>query len=184
MQNLEQKQSVVKKFLSSKEPRLVNYYVAIAVEIILLYFFNNIVFASIVFLSAKALTDCLWSINLALGAGIIVNFIFLLYRPRWFCHLLQAVLNALSILALYVILRIFPFIFDVDIYRKITQILLLFMMVGIGVGFIVEVVKFGFAWMHRQPPPSPPITPVFRLPPEPPPAPPASSLPPEPPQPV
>ena len=181
MQNSDINKSISKKILSSKEPRVVSYYVAISVDIILLYFFNNIIFASISFLSSKDLINCLWAINLALGAGIIGNFIFLLYRPRWFYHLIQAVLSALVILAVYTIYRIFPFTFGVDIFRTITRIILLIIMAGTAIGFMVELVKFTITWMHREPPPAPPISPVSPLPPEAPPTQPVSALPPEPP---
>ncbi len=196
MQNSDKRQLIGKKFLSSKEPRVVNYYIAIAVDIILLYFFNNIVFANIFFLSAKDLTNCLWAINLALGIGIIGNFIFLLYRPRWFRHLVQAVLNALAVLAVYVIFRVFPFTFTDDVWRTVARIIMIIIMVGAGIGFVVEVVKSGIAWLHREPPFAPTATPVSpseagppasSLPAEEPPPPPppsepepsASSLPPE-----
>jgi hypothetical protein len=179
MQNFNQNKSISKRILSFREPRIVNYYVAIAVDIILLYFFNNIVFASISFLSSKDLTSCLWAINLALGAGIIGNFIFLLYRPRWFYHLVQAILNALIILAVYTIYRVFPFTFSADVFQTVTRTILIIVMAGSGISLIVEIVKFGSAWFHREPPPASPVSP---LPPEPPPTQPVSAVPPEPPQ--
>jgi hypothetical protein len=207
MQNSDRKQSISKKFLSSKEPRLVTYYISIAVDIILLYFFNNIVFANIIFLSSKNLTNCLWAINLALAAGIVGNFIFLLFRPRWFRHLIRAVLYTLALLAVYVIYRVFPFIFSADIFRTVTRIVLVIIMAGTGIGVVLEVIKFGVTWIHRQPPagllispvtppqvgspasqfspessPEPPASVSPSLP-EAPAAPPASSLPPEPPRP-
>jgi len=160
MQDLDRKITPSRKFLSSKEPRLVNYYIAMAIDIILLYFFNNIVFANIIFLSMKDLTSCLWAINLALGAGIIGNFVFLLFRPSWFRHLVQAVLNALALLAVYTVFRIFPFVLNTDILRTVTKVVLVVIMAGIGLGFVIELIKSGFAWTHRAPPPTPPISPV------------------------
>jgi hypothetical protein len=181
MQNSDINKSISKKILSSKEPRVVNYYVAIAVNIILLYFFNNIVFASISFLSSKDLIRCLWAVNLSLGVGIIGNFIFLLYRPRWFYHLIQAILSALVILAVYTFYRVFPFTFSSDVFGTVTRIILLIIMAGTAIGFIAELVKFAITWMHRQPPSVPQTSPVSPLPPEPSPTQPLSDLPPEPP---
>lgn len=181
MGNSDEKLSIGQKPLSTKEPRVVNYYIALAIDVILLYFFNNIVFANIIFLSAKDLTSCLWAINLALGVGIIGNFIFLLYRPRWFRHMVQAVLSALAILAVYTIFRVFPFTFSDDIFRTITRAILIIIMVGAGIGFVVEMVKSGIAWIHKEPPPTSSVLPVAPPQPEPLPVSPVSGSGPEPP---
>ncbi len=168
MQNVNCNKTLVKNGVSSTEPSIANYYVGMAADIILLYFFNNIKYVEIPFLTTKDYISCLWAINLALGAGIIGNFVLLFYRPRWFPHLVQAILNALSILAVYIIYKIFPFSFSAISFQTATRIALILIMAAIGIGLIVEVIKFGKALVHREPPATPPVSPISPLPPKPP----------------
>lgn len=168
MQNINNKKSYVKNDGRSVETGIAKYYIDLAANIILLYFFNNIIYANIPFLANKSYISCLWAINLALAVGIIGNFILLLYRPRWFHHLVQAVLSALIILAAYIVYRIFPFTFNSDVLQTVARTLLLIIMAGTGIGLIVEVVKFSISFMHREPPGTPPVSPLSSLPPEPP----------------
>jgi hypothetical protein len=58
-------------------PGLVNYYVGLAIDIILLYALNNIRYLNSSILIKDEYVSCLWAINLALGMGIIGNFILL-----------------------------------------------------------------------------------------------------------
>jgi hypothetical protein len=182
MQNINNTELLGKKSHSSSKPRVVNFYVGMAVDIIFLYFFNNIVFVKIPFLVTNSFVSCLWAINLALAAGIIGNFVFLLYRPNWFVHLIQAVMNALVILAVYVVFKIFPLTFDSSGLETAARIILIVIMAATGIGFIVELVRAGIAFTRREPPdpPVPPISPISALPSEPP-APPPESPPSEPP---
>jgi hypothetical protein len=168
MQNVNENKSIGREDVASEEPSVANYYVGIGADILLLYFFNNIKFVEIPFLTTKDYVGCLWAINLALGMGIIGNFILLLYRPRWFPHLVQAILNALSIFAVYIIYKIFPFSFSNSNFQTAARIALIVIMAAIAIGLVNEVIKFGKTWMHREPPPIPPVSPVPPLPPEPP----------------
>lgn len=173
MQNTNDNKILNKNGWSSPKPSVANFYVGIAADIILLYFFNNIIFVNISFLVTKQFISCLWAINLALGIGIIGNFILLLYRPKWFVHLVEAIINILVVLAVYTVYRIFPFNFSAGGLQTAARVILLIIMAGTAIGFIVEAVKAGVAFAHREPPPQPPIppiSPVSPLPPEPPPA--------------
>jgi hypothetical protein len=184
MQNINENNKVAKSNRSSAKPGAATFYAGLIANIILLYFFNNIIFANIPFLVTKDFISCLWAINLALGVGIIGNFICLIYHPRWFPHLVQALLNLLVILAVYTVYRIFPFNLSSEGLQTAARIILLIIIAGTGIAFVVEAVKAGIAAVHREPPPStpapptPPISPASPLQPEPP----ISPLPPEPPQ--
>jgi len=160
------------------------YYALITISILLLYVFNNLlanvtnpiqvnltsgypgIIESLVrflaefrlgFLTIEFLA-CLWAVNLALSFGIVGNFLLLVYRPRWFHHLVQAVLYALGILALAVILRIFPFDFDTDIMATAARIIIFILMVCLGAGLIYSIYASARAFINREPPaPSVPV---------------------------
>ncbi len=126
---------------TDRVPGIANYYIGIAVDIVLLYAINNLVYFEIPFLTDQ-LISCLWAVNLALGMGIMGNFILLIYRPHWFYHLVQFMMNALFILALYVLLRIFPFNISQSILQSTLKVTLIVVMSGIGIASFVEIVKF------------------------------------------
>jgi hypothetical protein len=139
-----------------------NYYVSIAVDIVLLYVLNNLQYFGISIIT-KDYISCLWAINLALSFGIIGNFILLLYRPRWFHHLVRSILDALALFAVYVVFKIFPLSFDTDVLPTSVRIILILIMAGIFIGFIVELIRLAVALSRRRPTsqtPVPPLTPV------------------------
>jgi hypothetical protein len=136
-------------------PRIAHYYIAIAVDIVLLYVLNNLRYMGISLIT-DYFTSCLWAINLSLSFGIVGNFTLLLYRPRWFHHLVQAILSLLAIIAVYVVYSIFPFNLGGELLPRALRIILILIMAGAAIGLLVEVVKFTLAWMQREKPPAPP----------------------------
>jgi hypothetical protein len=153
---------------STKERKtgLASYYAAIAVDIILLYVLNNLRYMNVSIITPD-FTSCLWAVNLSLSVGFFGNFILLIYRPRWFHHLVQAALSLLAILAIYVVYKIFPFDLDREAFRTAVRIFLIFIMAGAGIGFLVEFIRFIIASVRREQTPRPPITPPASAPPEP-----------------
>jgi hypothetical protein len=151
-----------------RDHNIVKYYVAIAIDIFLLYIVNNLVsivahpldqfaskdypgiIVSIVnwvsnFQSSFLTHDfvsCLWAINLALGLGIIGNFVLLLYRPNWFYHLIQAVICATGFFAVYLVFKTFPFVISTDAWRIVIRALLIMAMAGFCIGLIIELIIF------------------------------------------
>jgi hypothetical protein len=152
--------SLTSKTRTSRLPRLWTYYVAIAVDIILLYVLNNLIYMNISGLNSDRFISCLWAINLALTAGIIGNFVLLLYRPLWYYHFTQMILNFLLILAFFVVYRWFPFNIDSDSAQRIVNIVLILIMMGTGIGALVELVKFVIAFFIREKPTIHPAVPL------------------------
>jgi len=162
---------------AAREYSIANYYITMAIDIVLLYVLNNILnylthpvdvntvngygefiksvvnflvnfkipFVTIDFRS------CLWAINLALSFGIMGNFVLLLYRPRWFHHLVQVALSALTILAVYIVFRIFPFKFEASVFYTIMRVVLIVIMAGTAIVLISELYRFFVALKDRQP---------------------------------
>ena len=148
------------------------YLIAVAVSIVLLYVLNNLLnlyvpwipgdysrffwnilnnvynHVEISFLS-KALTQCLWAINLSLAFSIIGNFVLVLYRPRWFHHLVQASLRGLAILATYVVYYIFPFKFESSAVNTAIRIVLIIIMIGLAAFMISSLVRSIGALVHH-----------------------------------
>jgi hypothetical protein len=139
------------------------YFTLIIICIVLLYIFNNLL--SLYMLSVpegsnliKAImnneyvqwtipfldpsfVNCLWAINLALGLGLMGNFALLLYRPRWFHYLLQALLIGVSIIPVYLAYKTFPFVIDSQTIHSVTGYGLIGLMGLLGLACLFMVVK-------------------------------------------
>ena len=133
-----------------KKPGVAGYYIAIVISILLLYFFNNMRFLNLSFIPAENFISCLWAINLALSAGIIGNFVLLLYRPRWFHHLMQGLIVGLGGFAVYIVFKIFPFTFSSTFLNSGTRNALISLMTAASIAFIIEMVKFLLALRRER----------------------------------
>jgi len=146
------------------------YFAGIIVCIVLLYVFNNLL--SLYLLSVpqgsnllKAIMDsaytqwkipfladnfisCLWAINLAVILGIMGNFWFLFYRPRWFYYFLQAVMIAVGIIPVYLVRQIFPFIIDSQSVQTLIKTGLLALMIILGAISLFLLIKFAIAFVR------------------------------------
>jgi hypothetical protein len=168
--------AMVKAKRESKEISVATYYIIMAVDIILLYVLNNIlnylthpvdvntvsgygtfitnaVNALITFripFVTEAFLSCLWAVNLALTAGIIGSFVLLLYRPKWFHHLVQVILAALTVLAVYIVYSVFPFSFEAGIYIIVMRAILVAIMACSAVYLVTELTKFIIAYKNRK----------------------------------
>jgi hypothetical protein len=138
-----------------KEPGKGTFIVTIFIDILLLYLFNNLIYFGIPWLT-RDIVSCLWAINLTLGFGILGNFIFLLFHPLWFIHLIQAAINILAISAVLIVYKIFPFIIDNESIQSVIKILLIVIAAGNVLGVIVELVRtFRAIPRSTKPPESP-----------------------------
>jgi hypothetical protein len=147
-----------------KVPGVVNYYVGITINIILLYALNNIRYLNSSVLDTNKYISCLWAINLALTIGILGNFILLILRPRWLYHATQLAMNLTIILAFYIIYQQFPFTFVSETYQTAVKVILIIIMAGTGIGAIVELVRLGLVFLDREKPAAIPVTSLIVLP--------------------
>ena len=91
--------------------RQIGYSVAIFFLIVFLIAINNFqkwdlpVISTII---TPAFENWLPAVNLSLSVAIFSNFLFLIYDPRWFHHLMQAIQNAFSLYSTWVFYTIFP----------------------------------------------------------------------------
>lgn len=129
-----------------KELKKDNYFIAILVNIVLVYILNNLTKDGVSFITDRFLL-CLPIINVSLGATIFGNLLFLINNEERFKSLVRIILNLFSIAAIYTLYRIFPFDFskisfvDFDFLVRVT---LLLGIVAVGVAAIVEFFKVVF----------------------------------------
>jgi hypothetical protein len=145
--------------------RIRGYIVSITVSTLILYLVNNLLniyvpwipgdfskffwnilnnvynHVEITFL-AKTFSLCLWAINLYLLLSMLGNFVLLLYRPRWFHHLMQAVIAGLAVLPAHVLYKIYPFVFEQEAVNSGIKAGLIAIMVAMGIWATFEFAMF------------------------------------------
>ncbi|PIU33755.1 hypothetical protein COT03_02680 [Candidatus Shapirobacteria bacterium CG07_land_8_20_14_0_80_39_18] len=123
-----------------------NYFIAILVNIVLIYIFNNLAKDGVDFITDRFLL-CLPIINVLLGATIFGNFLFLFNNEERFKSLVRIILNILSIAAMYTLYKNFPFVFSGISFLNLeflVKVTLLLGMVATGVATIIEFFKVVF----------------------------------------
>lgn len=118
--------------------KAVGYIASIAVNIALVYIFNNL--PSWHWLKESFVVP-LWIFNLSFVATILVNILYLTYDKKWFISLCQIPLNIISIIAIYTLYIIFPFSVNDQIAKNI-HLAIIVVMVCIGIALITELIKF------------------------------------------
>jgi hypothetical protein len=113
------------------------YVIAIIVNLILLYVFNNLLNWHVYFIT-NALNEVLWIINLSIIAAIIGNALLLSYNPEWFRHVMKTILNIFAFVAVYFLYKVFPFNFNNPSLNWGLNILLILIMIGLAIAIIVE----------------------------------------------
>lgn len=120
--------------------RRFGYIVAIAINLVLLYVANGVPNWNVPVIT-NDWPDILWAVNLSLSATIMANLIFLAFDPWWFRHAAQIVLNALSIVVVYALYRVFPFDLGRELYEQIARWALLALILVLAIATIVEFVN-------------------------------------------
>ncbi len=108
----------------SSGARRFGYLITILVNFALIYAAQNLLNWNVPFLTNR-FTECLWAINLSLGATIFVNFIFLVFDRRWFRSLMQSFTNVFSFISGYVFWRVFPLQLPENIVRWVNLALII-----------------------------------------------------------
>lgn len=129
-----------------KESKKDNYFIAILINIVLIYIFNNLTKESVGFITDRFLL-CLPIINVSLGSTIFGNFLFLFTNEEKFKSSVRIVLNFLGITAIYTLYKTFPFDFSAVNFPNtelFVKVALLLGIVAVGVAAIVEFFKVVF----------------------------------------
>lgn len=120
--------------------RSFGYIISIAVNIVLIYVFNNLLNWQIDFLKESFVAP-LWIFNLSFAATILANIFFLIYDGKWFRSLCQVVLNVISAATIYTLYLVFPFSVSDEAAKNIRFVLIV-LLVCTGIAIVVESVKF------------------------------------------
>lgn len=107
--------------------------------IILIWLFNAIPGWELRFITDDV-TAVLWAINLSLGVQLAGNLLLLFVHPRFLHHLVQVLFAAVSLLALVIILTVYPFRFE-GVVAQAVPIVLYVAIGGTVIGGIVHALK-------------------------------------------
>ena len=124
--------------------RQIGYGVAIFFLIVFLIVLNNLQQWDLPFISTiltPAFENWLPAANLSLSVVIFCNFLFLVYDPRWFRHLMQVIQNAFSLYSTWMFYTIFPLNLPSPIFETGLRWGLLIAMLLTGIAIIVETVQ-------------------------------------------
>jgi hypothetical protein len=119
-----------KSIKDEKEVRTSEFIIAIVVNIIFIYIFNNLLNWHLNFIT-NSFQDVLWIINLTLGFTIIVNVLYLVYHPKWLRDFLQIIINILGFLVVYSLYTIYPFKFSQIFISYGVKLVLILIMLAI-----------------------------------------------------
>jgi hypothetical protein len=123
--------------------RMTDYIFAVIFDIAFLVVVNKVPDWSIPFITAS-FPDILWAVNTSVAVSLAGNLILIFFHPRFLHHLLNAVFAIFGILAVSVILSVFPFDFSQvvgDWLNILVRIALIVGIVGSAISVVVNIVK-------------------------------------------
>ena len=139
-----------KKSTLKKVGRKFGYLIIIIINIVFLYIIHSSIIWKLNFLKDE-FSDCLWAMNLSIGATVIGNFALFLYDGKILKLPIQIVLNVLSIIVIYTILIIFPFDFklmlNISWINTAARICLILGIIGTIIAIIVQSIKLIFTFL-------------------------------------
>jgi hypothetical protein len=126
------------------EPRrgakLAGYIVAIVLNAGFIYVFNNLLNWDVRFFT-PSLAAVAWSVNLALGAALVLNLCYIFYNRGWFRHGGMMLTNVLSFISMLLFWIIFPFDLPGETWVTTARTVIIVAMVGTGIGFVTEMIQ-------------------------------------------
>ena len=129
-----------KSIKDEKEVRTSEFIIAIVVNIIFFYIFNNLLNWHLNFIT-NSFQDVLWIINLTLGFTIIVNALYLFYHPKWLRDSLQIIINILGFLVVYFLYTVYPFNFSQIFISYGLKLVLILIMLAIIAATVYQIMQ-------------------------------------------
>jgi magnesium-transporting ATPase (P-type) len=136
--------NVLENYIMPFDPNISKDYPGFIVSII-----NNLAAMKVTFLT-QGFISCLWAVNTALTIAILGYFTLLLFRPRWYHYLVQAVISLVAILPIYVMHLKFPFFFSTGSMTDHAKLALWVLMAIFAVGFVGEFIRFAMLRLRRD----------------------------------
>jgi hypothetical protein len=116
------------------------YAVAIIVNFILIYIFDNMLFWDVPFLTS-AFVLVLWAFNLSFLANITINIFYLFYDETWFRNIGELASNIFGFNVMYQLSVIYPFDFGILPVDLAVKLGIFLSMIIIGVTIIYRLIK-------------------------------------------
>ena len=132
--------SLKKSIKDEKEVRTSEFIIAIIINIVFFYIFNNLLNCHINFIT-NSFQDVLWIINLTLGFTIIVNALYLFYHPKWLRDSLQIIINILGFLVVYFLYTVYPFNFSQIFISYGLKLVLILIMLAIIAATVYQIMQ-------------------------------------------
>jgi pheromone shutdown protein TraB len=128
----------------SSTGKKVGYGIAIAVNGLMLFVANNLLEWDWLPWLTEAWNDVLPLVSFSLIASMVINLVYMAFDVDWFKSLTQAILAGISLFVTVRVFQVFPFDFTAyeSGWETLTRAILIFMMIGITIGMVVETVKF------------------------------------------
>lgn len=133
--------------------RQVGYVIAIIFLIAFLIVLNNFQKWNLPFVSSLLTQDFknwLPAANLSISVAIFSNFLFLLYDPAWFRHLMQAVQNAFSLFSTWKFYQLFPVSLPSAVFETSLHWVLIVLMLLTALGMLVDLVRAVTSYTRAQ----------------------------------
>ena len=125
----------------SRAARSFGYTVAAVLNTVLLYLVNvRPGWRAVPFLTEDT-TRVLVVLNLSLTAGIVANLLYVLHDPPGWKALGDLVTNSISLVVLFRIWAVFPFVFGAPEWTLIARTVLVFAIAGTGIAMLVQAVS-------------------------------------------
>jgi hypothetical protein len=116
------------------------YVIALVVNLVLWFIVHNVGRWDLPFIVVDEFNRVLPAFDLSLAATMVLNALWVAYDPRWFRHIGQTALNALSLNVMYRLYRVFPFRFPGNLDQW-ARVALLLGMVAVGFSTVVELFR-------------------------------------------
>lgn len=152
LQEREAEEREISRAQRRRAARKFGYVVAIVVNLILIYVFNNLLRWNwrgfwgprgvLVWpIVTPRWADVLWALNLSISVSIVSYILLLLYDPLWLRQLAEIIRNLFGILVLYMFYAVFPFDFGYEMIDKIVRWALLLAILGTVLGTTIQFFK-------------------------------------------
>ena len=123
------------------------YIISIMVNVALIYISKNLTNWNIPFLTEEFLR-CLPALTLSLSVSIFSYFVFMVFDPAWFRHLMQVIMNCFAWYSLFIFYQVMPLELPAG-FEQIVHLSLLIVLVIIPIATIVEAIQ-AFHKMSKQ----------------------------------
>ncbi|UTB32507.1 MAG: hypothetical protein NKF70_13625 [Methanobacterium sp. ERen5] len=131
---------IMRSIKEDKKEKWYDYFLAILVNLVLLYIANSLIYWNLSFIAAN-FSDVLWAVNLSLIVALVANVSFVLYDPRWFKICSKIIMNITALVAAITLLTVFPFVINQFVLALGLKFILIIGIIASFVSIIFQILK-------------------------------------------